>query len=867
MKQIILNGTGAMVIRSPLPAVERGGVLVRTHFSLISTGTEIASLLPPPPSQVSPSQKVQEAAGLALLYLGKAARNPAKAAQRVGNILGRRVQRLIPRKPSEQSIQVGAVEWRRANAKALTTHGQGLCLHSDSSLFLYQAFSTTLPIPEGCGVVVELTGTLTGGPIALGLLAGTDGPWLGTITLDEGQLDERLAFDPVGQPSVTLVFTNAGCGRAVQLDLDRIDITLPPPEAGPQSEMDQQGWAVGYSLVGEIIAVGEGVRDLVIGDMVACCGANKANHAEYVAVKRNMACRVPRGCDPRWAATTTVGAIALQGVRRATPQIGERIAVIGLGLIGQLCAQMLRAAGSVVIGMDLDPARISRAKALGLDAGTSDPDQFRQIIRDLTGGLGVDRVLVAAATKSNAVLNLAMEVARSKGTIVIVGDIGLAVDRAHFYRKEINLLMSTSYGPGRYDPAYEEDGIDYPAPYVRWTMNRNMASYMDLISQNRITVEPLIDSEASISQAPELYKSLVEGEQRPLGVLISYPASSETARAAVITLKGARKSKADQINYVLVGAGAFGISMLVPLLARQPDRFCLRGIVSADAVRGGNFARANRLEIVASDLAQTLEDPSIHCAIIATRHDRHAAQVITALEAGRHVFVEKPLALTWQELDAVVQARAKAEHPPVVMVGFNRRFSPAVQRIKHELAERRSPLMINYRVNAGYIPKDNWVQGREGGGRNLGEACHMYDVFRCLTGAPVTSIHATAIAPDAGAYLRTDNFTATLAYEDGSVCTLTYTALGPKTGLPKERVEVYCDGKAFVIDDFKTLWAAGTDSPLWQSEEADKGHAEEIARFGDAIATGSDAPISFDEIVEVTAVALEIEEVLKHGAP
>ncbi|TAN71928.1 MAG: oxidoreductase, partial [Magnetospirillum sp.] len=716
MKQIILNGAGAMVIRSPRPVVEQGCILVRTHYSLISTGTEIASLLPAPSSPSSPGQKLQEAAGLARLYLGKAARNPGKAAQRVGGILKRRVRRLLPQRTATPAAAIGTLGWQRANARDLTAEGAGLWLQSDDSDFLYQALSAEFAIPEGHGVVVELTGELSGGPLSIGLLAGTNGPWLGTITLDEGTIDERLIFDPTEATSATLVFANAGCNREVRLGLERIDVTLPLPENGGLSEMDQQGWAVGYSLVGEVIAVGHRVDDLVIGDLVACCGANRANHAEYIAVKRNMACRVPRGCDPRWAATTTVGTIALQGVRRAAPQIGERIAVIGLGLIGQLCAQMLRTAGCTVFGMDLDPERVERARSLGLDAGTADPDLFRQTVRDLTGGRGADRTLVAAATKSDTVLNLAMEVTRAKGTVVIVGDVGLAVERGHFYRKEIDLLMSTSYGPGRYDPRYEEDGIDYPPSYVRWTLNRNMSSYMELIVQGRIQVEPLIDSEISISDAPMAYRTLVEGERRPLGVLISYPTTTEESRPEVVVLKGHRKPKTDQINYVLVGAGAFGISMLVPQLARQPGRFFLRGVVSTDAVRGGNFARANRLEIVATDLARVLEDPSIDCAVIATRHNRHAMQVITALEAGKHVFVEKPLALSWLELDAIVQAHAKVECRPVVMVGFNRRFSPSVQRIKRELANRRAPIMVNYRVNAGYIPKDSWVQGPEGGG-------------------------------------------------------------------------------------------------------------------------------------------------------
>jgi predicted dehydrogenase len=351
-------------------------------------------------------------------------------------------------------------------------------------------------------------------------------------------------------------------------------------------------------------------------------------------------------------------------------------------------------------------------------------------------------------------------------------------------------------------------------------------------------------------------------------VLIEYPDETrllpEPPDATRIAIRGHRPAPAGPLKYALVGAGAFGTSMLVPQMARRPDRFFLRGVVSRNATASGNFARANQVEVLASDLETVLADPGFDLVVSATRHNEHADQVVRCLQAGKPVFVEKPLAITWEELDRVVRARAGLENPPMVMVGFNRRFSPAMRAIREATAKRKSPLVVHYRLNGGYIPPDHWIQGPQGGGRNIGEACHMYDCFRFLAGAPVASIEANAIDPGTLPYLRSDNFSATLRYADGSLCTLTYTALGPKEGLPKERVEVFCDGEAYVLDDYKRVTRARTGEVLWESGEVDKGHFEELSRFGDALATGGPAPIAFEEIAETTAVALEVEDQL-HG--
>ena len=705
----------------------------------------------------------------------------------------------------------------------------------------------------------------------LGLLNEDRSTWLGMTPLSSGPLDEILHFDPGQAREVTLMLTNPAAPGENRMSLEASEVAIVPAvSAGaPVTEMTDQGWNVGYSLAGEVVGVGAGVEGFVVGDRVACAGAGQANHADYVSVRRNLVCRVPAGCAMPEAATATVGAIAIQGVRRAAPQIGEVVCVIGLGLIGMIVVQLLRAAGCRVIGVDLDAERCRRALEFGAAAVETDADRAQILLRGLTGGHGVDATIVTAASKSNAPVNAAMELTRRRGRVVIVGDVGLKVERAAFYRKEIDLLMSTSYGPGRYDRDYEDLGRDYPYGLVRWTANRNMQAYLDLIADKRIDIAALIDRVVPVDEAPAAYAQLARPRASPpLAVIIAYPeparALVDQPDARVIQLRGHRRPIPDRVNYALVGAGGFGTQMLVPMMERRKDRFFLRGVVSRDATRGGNFARSKQVEFFASSYDAVLRDDRFDLMVIATRHDQHAAQVIGALEAGKHVFVEKPLAISWDQLDAIRTSLAALAAPPRLMVGFNRRFSPAIQRLKQEIGDPRTPLVIDYRLNAGYIAPDHWVQGPEGGGRNLGEACHMYDVFAFLAGAPVASIGAVAIDPGARAYLRSDNFCATIGYEDGSLGNLVYTALGPKAGLPKERIEVFANGEAWIVDDFKSLTRASDGATLWSATSADKGHAEELSRFADALADGGPDPIPLDQLFETTAVALHVEDLL-HG--
>jgi len=426
--------------------------------------------------------------------------------------------------------------------------------------------------------------------------------------------------------------------------------------------------------------------------------------------------------------------------------------------------------------------------------------------------------------------------------------------------------MSTSYGPGRYDTAYEADGRDYPYAYVRWTLNRNMQAYLEFVSSGDVRFEPLIDRIVAIDAAPAVYEELARSAgQLPLAVLLHYPEEPEAHdQPSRITIQAHRKPASGRLNYALVGAGAFATAMLVPQMRKRSDRFFLRGIVSRSGTAGSNFARDNQVETLTSDLDVVLEDPAFALVVIATRHHEHGEQVARSLAAGKHVFVEKPLAISWDDLERVTTAYGRLQDPPCLLVGFNRRFSPALQMLQQRLQGRRSPLVIEYRLNAGYIALDHWVHGAQGGGRNIGEACHMYDVFRFLSGAAAKSVSAAAIDPGPLPYARNDNFVATITYEDGTVANLVYTALGPKTGFGKEHITVFCDGEAYVVDDFRQLTRGSDGTVLWEASEPDKGHFEELSRFGDAIAAGAPPPIPFAELVETSALALHIEDLI-HG--
>jgi len=616
----------------------------------------------------------------------------------------------------------------------------------------------------------------------------------------------------------------------------------------------------GYSAAGIVVEVGAEIKDIAPGCRVACAGAQCAHHAEFIRVPRNLCVPLPDSLDWEAASTVTLGAIALQGVRRAQPTLGETFVVIGLGILGQLTAQLLRANGCRAIGIDLDRDRIALAMQLGMDIGLH-PDEGSDIeqVARLTDGLGADGVIITAATPSDAVVSTAFKMCRKKGRVVLVGDVGLHLNRDDFYVKEIDFLISTSYGPGRYDQHYEEQGLDYPAAYVRWTENRNMAEYLRLLSNKRVQVEPLISARYPISEAPTAYASLSGGTAKPMMVLLTYP-ESNAVLVRTLQLNPKATATPGRIRVAVLGAGSFARSAHLPNLQSLCDRFVLQVVVTRAGHSAAAVAKQFSAAYCSTDYEEVLADPDVEAVIIATRHHMHGAMALAALQAGKHVLVEKPLALTGPELDALdTFITAAGDKPlPVLLTGYNRRFSPYTRRMAEMLKGRSGPFMLNYRMNAGYIPLNHWVHGPEGGGRNLGEACHIYDIFTYLANAEVTEASAQSIVPQSHHYGRTDNFVATLSFADGSVASLTYTALGHKD-YPKEMADLYVDGKLAVMKDYKRLDVYGVKGRSLKTAIQEKGLKEELISFADAINSG-DWPIPWWQQLQTGRVGLAVEK-------
>ena len=629
------------------------------------------------------------------------------------------------------------------------------------------------------------------------------------------------------------------------------------------------GMPTGYSAAGIVLDAGEGMDGLRAGDRVACAGAQCANHAEVIRVPKNLITPIPDGVTFDEASTVTLGAIALQGVRRAQPTLGETFVVIGLGPLGQLTSQLLHANGCRVVGVDLDRRRVDTAFRLGMMASVDPADraQAEQVAR-LTGGLGADGVIVTAATESSEVMSAAFQMCRKKGRVVLVGDVGLHLKRADMYQKELDFLVSCSYGPGRYDPQYEEGGVDYPIGYVRWTENRNMAEYLRLVAAKRIAVEPLISATFPVESAAQAYEAL-KGPDRPMLVLLSYAnAATPAAAARTLPTPAAAPARKGAVRMALVGAGGFAKGMHLPNLHALGDRCHLRAVMSRSGHNAAATARRWGATYCTTDVQEVLADPGIDAVIIATRHNLHATMALDALRAGKHVLLEKPLALSRAELEQIrgffAEAAAESRTTPILLTGFNRRFSPHVRRIREWLAGRSGPMILDYRMNAGYLPPGHWVFGTEGGGRNLGEACHIYDLFTCLTGARVTGIKVSAIAPATAYYRRDDNFSVSLTFEDGSIGNLIYTALGAADHA-KERLEIFTDGKVITLDDYRTVSIAGGSGRPLRTRTAEKGQREELDAFARAVQTGGPWPSAWWEQEQATRIAFDVDDLLTRG--
>lgn len=618
----------------------------------------------------------------------------------------------------------------------------------------------------------------------------------------------------------------------------------------------------GYSAAGTVIEVGTGITDLFVGQRVACAGNQYAFHAEIIRAPRNLVVPIPDALEFDAASTVTLGAIALQGVRRLTPTLGETFSVIGLGILGQLAAQILRANGCKVIGLDTDAARSQLAVDNGMDC-VIDPGDANavQTAMRLTGGIGTDGVIITAATPSDEVISTAFQMCRGKGRVVLVGDVGLDLQRADIYAKELDFLVSTSYGPGRYDASYEEDGHDYPIGYVRWTENRNMEAYLDLLATGRVDIASLISSTAPFENAPKVFRSLESGEQRPMMTLLSYPEGLHAPVRRRIDITTKKLESAGKIRLAVAGAGNFVKNLHLPNLEKLSDLYQLRAIMSHTGHNAASTAKQFTADYATTDYSELLADDDTDAILIGAPHNVHGAMVLEALQAGKHVLVEKPLALNKEELDAIAAfyEERREVKATVLMTGFNRRFSPHARKVAEVLAKRTNPAILNYRMNAGHIPGDHWVHGPTGGGRNIGEACHIYDLFTYLTGSCIVDVSAKSIQPTTDYYRADDNFIATLTFECGSVANLIYTALGDSS-YPKERMDVFCDGRVFELDDYQALTMHGTKTEKHTLKLADKGHLEELRAFAQAIKTGGEWPIPLWQQIQAMEISFRVEQ-------
>lgn len=614
---------------------------------------------------------------------------------------------------------------------------------------------------------------------------------------------------------------------------------------------------IGYSCSGTVLEVGKDVVGLRPGDRVACAGAGYANHSEVNYIPCNLAVRVPDAVPLEHAAITTIGAIAIQGLRQAQISFGETVVVIGVGLIGMLTVQLARAAGCHVVAVDVNEGRVKHAVSSGARVGflAGDPR-----LPELVAGFsrrGADVALVTAATHSSEPLELSTKLLRDRGRIVIVGDVGLDVARNLLYSKELSVTLSRSYGPGRYDSTYEEDGIDYPIGYVRWTEQRNMEAFVDYLSTGAVDVTSLLELQRPLEEAPQAYDEI--RQNRAYTVLLRYPQQSAEKPPSFNTGAAPKIALANQetLGIGCLGAGGFALGTIFPYL-RKIRGAKLEAVATATGVAAESARKSAGFQRTATP-ADLIADPGIDALFVLTRHDSHARYVIAAVENGKPVFIEKPLCVAREEFDAIREvycARLERNLSPFVMVGFNRRFAPFTGKIRDFFGGHREPMVINIRVNAGFISRDHWAQ-QVMGGRIVGELCHFIDLARYIVGQTVVSISAAAL-PDQAKYNR-DNLSAMLLFADGSIANIVYLANGDRS-VPKELFEVFCEGGVARLDDFRTLTLIRGGKTKKLKSLQDKGHRNELELTVAAMRSGLPAPISFDEICEVTETSFRIEE-------
>ncbi|MGA2665847.1 MAG: bi-domain-containing oxidoreductase [Nitrososphaerales archaeon] len=620
--------------------------------------------------------------------------------------------------------------------------------------------------------------------------------------------------------------------------------------------------ALGYSSSGVVLEVGRNVKDVLVGERVACAGEGKACHAEVVSVPRNLAAKVPEGLSMKEAAFSTIGAIAVHAVRTAQVQVGESVAVIGAGLVGTLVAQIARASGCRVVCIDQRADRLALASELGVDLTlrANDPDLLAHV-SNFTRGVGLDHVLVCAATASSDPLNTAGRIARNRGRIVVVGRVGMDIERKDFYQKELSVLMSRSLGPGRYDPVYEDRGVDYPLEYVRWTLNRNMESFMDLLASGRVRVGPVVAAEYPLESAPQAYLSLPA--QSKTAVLLSYSQGGEAASPkgpAVPVVASPPAPVSGPIGVAVVGPGNFAKETIIPLLRTSPD-YGLEWVVSSNPTHATRVAKRYRFAHYTCDYAEALSDPSTNLVVITAPNNLHYEMLAAAIRARKPALVEKPLCITRKEFEDVKRLQAESQMP--IVVGFNRRYAPLVLKVKERMDRMDGPFVIDYRVNAGFVPASRWSQDPSvGGGRIIHECCHFFDLFNFLLGKkggtdPRVTVRAAGI--NGSSSVARDNISVALEYDDGSLATLLYVAMGSKE-MDRERMEVFGQGASMTMDDFRSLRIFGTSAETIDLGRADKGHSTEFAELAKLLRGQPSSVITTQEVFAATELTFRVDE-------
>ncbi len=651
----------------------------------------------------------------------------------------------------------------------------------------------------------------------------------------------------------------------VKMVIDKVktDGVMPTYES-VKNKLDQP-LPLGYCNIGTVMEVADDVTKFKVGDRVISNG----KHAEVVSVPENLCCLVPASVADEEAAFTVLGSIALQGIRLVQPTLGEAVVVTGLGLIGLVTVQLLRAHGCRVLGIDFDQEKLEIARQLGAETvDLSKDDNPISTAEAFSRGRGVDAVIITASTKSNDPVHQAALMCRQRGRIVLVGVVGLELSRADFYEKELSFQVSCSYGPGRYDPLYEEGGQDYPIGFVRWTEQRNFEAVLDMIAEHRIDVKPLISHRFPLDHAQQAYE-LVGGGGQSLGIILEYADteinSDEKLRQQTINFKEAtaRTTSSNQPVLGFIGSGNYATSVLIPAFEKTQAR--LKSVASSSGISSVHVGKKHGFQETTTDSNKIINDGDINTIVITTRHDSHANFVCQALEQGKHVFVEKPLSLDREGLANIETAYTADNNgnSPLVMVGFNRRFAPQVIKIKSLLEGVNEPKSFIMTVNAGTIPADHWTQDMAIGGRRIiGEGCHFIDLLRFLAGSPIVSVQAMMMGESSGIAIQDDLVTFSMQFNDGSFGTVHYLANGNKS-FPKERLEVFCAGKILQLDNFRKLngfgWPGFKKLNLMRQ---DKGNAACAAAFIQAIKEGKPSPIPFDELVEVTKTSFDIMDIL-----